>query len=257
MFNYWFEAKLEEESDTGEVARFGRRNASRLVGRGAAVGLSGALAVLQGSCAIRIDADDNSFGGTSRVYGSGELVAVEADVAPFSRVEFSEGVEAVIAPGDESSVSVLIDNETVIASVTLPRLTSIVADDDVAVTFSGFEFSERLTISVTYEGLVEATSAMVFDDIDVELSDDSGLVLLGEADFLSLKAVDECSADLANLVARAASVVLDEESSATVNITEILSYDLDDESTLLYYGNSSLGTSRVSEDSTVVAQGAM
>ncbi len=243
------------------------------------LGFSAVLAL--SGCIVDIDTDefDNS---TPKVYGSGKLVTVEPNTEPFTRVEFAESIEAVIIQGDENHVSIEIDDnlqkylvartsgdtltvtladgfdyvyETVIVSVTMPSLSSIDADDDVSVRFYGFEFDAPLHITLGDGSSVQGTSPMTFQNISIDALDESTLTLSGDAESVSIVATEECNVNLMNTSVRSANVVLDEESIATVNVTDKLSYDLNDESVLRYYGHPTLGTTRVSEESKAINQG--
>ncbi len=242
------------------------------------LGLS-AIVVTASGCLIH-PADLDDLGNSEpKLHGSGNLVIVEPDLGTFTRVEFAESIEAIIVQGDENHVSIQIDDnleehlvattsgdtlivtlddgydytdETVIASVTMPSLISIHAEEDVSVRFSGFEFDGPLDLTVNDESSVQGTSPMTFQNLSIDVYEDSTVSLAGDAESVNLVATDECSVDMRNTTTRSANVVLDEESAATITVTDMLSYDLNDESVLTYYGNPTLGSTRVSDESNVI-----
>ena len=72
---------------------------------------------------------------------------------------------------------------------------------------------------------------------------------------MSIVATDESEVDLMNITATAGNVILDEESLATVNVSESLSYDITEESVLRYYGAPDLGATSSSDESKAIDAG--
>ncbi|MCP4600186.1 MAG: hypothetical protein GY847_06565 [Proteobacteria bacterium] len=243
-------------------------------------GFSAIIATLSG-CTIDIDTDGTN-NSTPKVYGSGRLVTVEPNTETFTRVEFAESLEVVILQGNENRVSIQLDdnlqkyliartsgdtltvtlakgfdyvNETVIVMVTMPSINSIDAEDDVSVRFSGFEFDGSLDITIGDESSVQGTAPMAFQNLTIDVLEESTITLSGNAEFVSIVATEECNVNLMNTSVRNANVILDEESVATINVTDTLSYDLNDESVLRYYGRPTLGNTHISDESKAINQG--
>lgn len=221
-----------------------------------------------------------TFPRMSGVMGSGRQATRDYPITDFSRVEVQNAFDATIRQGDAFKVSVTVDDnlfdylvvdkvgDTLVirfdkssiwsfrsnnqaASITLPKLEGVKASGASSIRLMDITSDERFQAELS--GASRLSGVLDAPELRIEVSGASNANLTGTAPKVDLVVTGASSADLSHEEAQKLSARLSGASSATVNSTESLDYDLSGASTLRYMGAPSIGSQNVSGGSRAVA----
>jgi hypothetical protein len=196
-----------------------------------------------------------------RITGSGDIVTVKKDFTDFDRIKISNMCSADIEYAGEYKVEIRIDDNitdrlvaekendllkiglargnyrriTCEALITLPDIRQLIVVDAASSELSGFDLENELEIHVSDASRV--TGRINTDELKIYLSDASSLNLEGSAHSLNISAMDASSADLTSFSTDIAYVHLIDASKAAVDVIDTLGFNVNDASTLTYYGS--------------------
>jgi len=200
--------------------------------------------------------------GCGAVMGSGDLITLKEDYGEFSRIEADTAFDVEIRAGGTHEVAITVDDNleeylevevsgdtlkismedgnsytdtTREAVVTMPELEEFSASDAVDASVSGFEGLSSLRIDLSDASELDGTGLTV-DTLEVDASDASKVRLGGSGDTAELRASDASELDLLDFSLKEANVKLQDASNGTVTVTESLTADVSDASSLGYAG---------------------
>ena len=222
-----------------------------------------------------------SLPSTTRLAGSGNIVSIEQDAADFDRLEIGRAFRVTVSQGDAYSVVIRIDDNlepylrvqqqggtlsigltdeiglgfltaTLEADITMPSFVSVEASDASQVTLVDFVLQDEVSLDASgasrFEGDLEAPR------LDLTLSGASGADLRGSAQDLRIDASGASTADMSELSATNADVIVSGASNATVDVSGTLEVDASGASHVTYLGSPTLGDVNVSGASSVEAE---
>lgn len=202
------------------------------------------------------------------ITGSGNVVTEEQPISDFDKVEASQGFKVDVSQGDTFRVviraddnlieyvdvsksgntlriglkrnrSYKLENTTLEAQVTMPRLAALDLSSGSHVTVTGFQstddFDADLSSGSNLQGDIEA------GDVNFDLSSGSGMTLSGSAQFMKLDASSGGQIDLSDFSVVDADVEMSSGGRATVNVSGRLDADASSGSHVTYVGNPTLG----------------
>jgi hypothetical protein len=221
-----------------------------------------------------------TFPRLSGVMGSGRPVTRDYPITDFSRVEVQNAFDATIRQGDEFKVSVTVDDnlldylvvdkvgDTLVirfdnrnavsfrsnnqaAAITLPKLEGVKASGASAVRLMDVTSDGRFDAELS--GASRLTGVLDAPELRLEESGASNALLNGTVPKVDLALSGASTSDLSHVLAQALSARVSGASSATVNASESLDFDLSGASTLRYLGEPSISLQNVSGGSRAVA----
>ncbi|MGI6207036.1 MAG: head GIN domain-containing protein [Anaerolineae bacterium] len=216
------------------------------------------------------------------IRGTGPTVSRDFPVEGFSAVQAANGFDVTITQGEAYSVTViapeslfryldvarsgntlrlrlapgrsyLVGPSNLRAQVTMPTLDGVRLSGASQITAAGFgftpDFEAELSGASRLEGEFEAS------DVRLTLSGGSRLNLAGQTDRLVIDGSGGSEINLTRFLASVASVELSGGSTATINVTEELEYDLSGGSRLRYAGGPSITDAEASGGSQAIPEG--
>jgi hypothetical protein len=215
------------------------------------------------------------------IVGSGTIVTIEQDITGFSRVSAGSAFKVSITQGDNESVKIRIDDNVVdylsvvknentleisldpdYTYIDVTRQAEIMVPDLYALSLSGasdgtvegFDFEHEFEFDLS--GASRVTGDMTLGMTTLNLSGASEITLSeGWGGDLIIMAAGGSVVNLADLISDSGDVTLSGASSATINVTGMLDYNLSGASQLYYYGEPTLGETALSGGSTAEDMG--
>jgi len=200
--------------------------------------------------------------GCGAVTGSGDLVTIEEDYGEFTRIEVEAAFDVEVRRGTGLEVAITVDDNveeylevevsgdtlrigmedgtsfmdtTREAVVTMPSLEGLVTSDAVTASISGFEGLPALRLELSDASELVGTD-LVVGTLEVDVSDASKVRLSGSGESAELRVSDASELDLLDFTLMKVSIRLQDASSGTLSVTESLTADVSDASSLEYVG---------------------
>lgn len=215
--------------------------------------------------------DSNDLDG---IEGSGNLVRLDEEFADFDELNLSHSFDVSLAQADDYSVTLRVDDNlvdrlevrqsgrrvflglengsyrdvTLLADITLPDIQSIELSGASRAEFGDFTIGD-LELSLSGASNIEGT--MDAADMIMTLSGASRVRLVGDADDLDLNASGASHFQLDDFLADDIDVVVSGASSAFVFLNGRLDAEASGASTVIYFGNPTLGRTSTSGGSSI------
>ncbi len=213
--------------------------------------------------------------GAVQVAGSGNVISRTFDLAGFSRVTVSGGLNADIKAGSAFRVEVTTDDNLFAyvvarkngdtleiglrsgsyhptrlqASVSMPGLSGLDLSDGSDVDISGFDSSDALAATLSDGGTL--SGSVKAGNVSLTLHDGSRVDLEGSAQSLKIISRDGSRCTLGDFVAGNVDLDIGNGGTADIQVTGTLSGTLDDGSRVTYSGSPKLGTIKLTHGATL------
>ncbi len=215
----------------------------------------------------------------NNIRGSGNVITKNYDFSDFDQVVIANAFRAEVTAGDGYMVEVTVDdnlvehlrveqkgdtvtislepnlslnNTTLRARITLPKLTGLDASGASRVDVSGFDSTNDVWVTVS--GASTARGDMNTGDLNANVSGASTLSLAGSGHGLKVDASGASNADLSDFSVTNAMVEVSGASRAQVNVSGKLDATASGASSVRYSGDPTLGRIDESGASTISAQ---
>ncbi len=209
------------------------------------------------------------------ITGSGVIEEVKYEEEDFTRVHIGDAFSATIEEGKEFDVRVEIDDNlthrlevrksgetlyiglkngnirkaTLRATIVLPKLNAFKAEDAVRAELTGIQTDG--TLKVTAEDASKIEGTVFVKKMELNISDASSISLKGSADALNATVEDASRLSLQDISLLTADVRLRDASRGTITVSDTLSANLSDASSLSYYGTPSIKNLQTSDASSI------
>jgi len=210
------------------------------------------------------------------VTGSGDLTTETSNFSDFTRVEAHSGFQIELTQSSTFSIEITADDNvhefieveksgdtlgirlrgnrfyhsvTLRAKITMPELYKIELSGGSQASITGFSSSHDFEVEMS--GGSRISGDITAGDAEFELSGGSQVNLEGEGDDLVVDASGGSQLDLEDFPIDNATIKLSGGGRATVNVSGTLDVDLSGGSRVLYVGDPTLGSIKLSGDSTV------
>jgi thiol-disulfide isomerase/thioredoxin len=212
------------------------------------------------------------------IQGSGKAVTKEMNLSDFTAVDVRTVFQVEITRADEFRTSITADDNlfphikvvkegstlrisldtkgksistknALKATIAMPALDAVTLGGASQATFRGFKSAKNFKIKVTSASRLDGEIAA--SQLDIEATDAATATLKGSAKKARLSAIQASSLHLGDLALDQADVTLKNASTAAINVSKKLDYELTNASRLLYRGNPNIGKHEVSGASSV------
>lgn len=212
-----------------------------------------------------INASSNWNGET--IKGSGNLKKEQRDVAAFSRIDVSRGIQVIAKQGSASSTIALEADDNILpyietkiigsklvitinenvnvqtkspmkVYITAPEISEFEVSSAASVTGDGTWKANMMEIDLSSAGKVELN--VNIGELKIDISSAANAVLEGNANKLEADISSAAKLDASKLAAKTADIEVSSAAKASIQVTEELSYDVSSAGSLKYSGDPKL-----------------